>query len=310
MDSRRRTTPAQGTSWARTPDGDLDLCARVESLDLAAVNIVRLTSSRVDIVRTARQVRDCDPGWYAIVLPLCGEATLEQGGHQAVLDEEHLALYTSSEPFRVRIDRPAGPACLIRVQVPRSLLSLPKPRLDEILAAPISATRGVGALLAGFLAQLSAGHGDYTPADLSRLGTVLVDLMNATLAHPLDAELPDTAGPPPLLLNIIAFIEQRLDDPDLSPSSIASAHFISVSYLHRLFQTHHTMTVAAFVRTQRLQRARRDLSDAQLRAVPIHRIAARWGFADHATFTRTFRAHFGVPPSGYRLFTHTDEAGR
>jgi AraC-like DNA-binding protein len=175
--------------------------------------------------------------------------------------------------------------------------------LDETLAVPISAISGVGALLSGFLAQLSAGQGDYTHADLPRLGNVLVDLMNATLAHPLDAKLPDSAGPPPLLLRIIAFIEQHLDDARLSPTTIASAHFISVSHLHRLFQAHHHMTVAAFVRTQRLQRARRDLSDPQLLAVPIHRIAARWGFADHATFTRTFRAQFGVPPSSYRLLT-------
>jgi AraC-like DNA-binding protein len=282
---------------------DPDFCARVESLDLAAVNVVRLTSSQVDIVRTPRQVRDFDPEFYSIILPLCGQVMLEQRDRHALLDDEHLALYSSSQPFRVRINPSAGPACLLRVQVPRPLLSLPESRLGRVLAVPLPSTSGVGALLAGFLAQLSAGHGDYTHADLSRLSNVLIDLINATLAHPLDVDSLRSPSQPPLLLRIVSFIEQHLEDPELSPASIAAAHFISVSYLHRQFQAHHTTTVAAFIRNQRLQRARRDLTDPQLRALPIHRIAARWGFADHATFTRAFRAHFGVPPSDFRVLT-------
>src|SRR5690348_2350257 len=81
-------------------DSDLDFCARVESFDLAAAKVVRLTTSRVDIVRTSRQIRAFDPELYAIVLPICGQALLEQRGHRALLDDEHMALYSSSQPFR------------------------------------------------------------------------------------------------------------------------------------------------------------------------------------------------------------------
>lgn len=280
-----------------------DFAASVESLDLAAVNIVRLTCSPVDVVRTLRQVRDFDPEFHSIVVPQSGRVLLEQGGRQAVLEEGSLASYTSSQPFRVHIDGPEGPASvasLLRVQVPRALLPLPAARLDEVVAVALSGTGGVGALLTGFLDRLARDADEYTAADLSRLGTVLADLLNATLAHRLDADGPRHLGQSSLPVRVTAFVERHLDEPGLSPASIAAAHHIAVGYLHRLFQAHHATTVGAFVRGRRLERARRDLTDPQLRALPIHRIAARWGFADHATFTRAFRAHFGIPPSEYR----------
>ncbi|WP_329520809.1 MULTISPECIES: helix-turn-helix domain-containing protein [Thermomonosporaceae] len=37
-----------------------------------------------------------------------------------------------------------------------------------------------------------------------------------------------------------------------------------------------------------------------MRTVPVHDIAARWGFTHHSVFTRAFRAAFDVPPSEYR----------
>ncbi|MFG3357423.1 helix-turn-helix domain-containing protein [Streptomyces griseofuscus] len=45
---------------------------------------------------------------------------------------------------------------------------------------------------------------------------------------------------------------------------------------------------------------RRDLADPALRDMPVHRIADRWGFKGHPTFTRAFRAAFGTSPQDYR----------
>jgi AraC-like DNA-binding protein len=133
------------------------------------------------------------------------------------------------------------------------------------------------------------------------LGTVVVDLLSALLAHALDADAllsPETHRQT-LVLRIRAFVQQHLHDPHLSPPAIAAAHNISTSYLHRLFQQEDE-TVAALIRNQRLDHARRDLADPALRTTPIHTIAARWGFPRAADFTRAFRAAYGMPPSDYR----------
>jgi AraC-like DNA-binding protein len=77
-----------------------------------------------------------------------------------------------------------------------------------------------------------------------------------------------------------------------------------VSYLHRLFrQRNGGRTVAAWIREQRLERARRDLADPDQRATAVHAIAARWGFRHAADFSRAFRRAYGMPPRDYREAT-------
>ncbi|MEU6719577.1 helix-turn-helix domain-containing protein [Nonomuraea sp. NPDC046802] len=91
-----------------------------------------------------------------------------------------------------------------------------------------------------------------------------------------------------------------MHDGELNPRSIAAAHHISVSYLHRLFQEQ-GFTVAAWMRDQRLGRTGRDLADPALADVPIHEIAGRWGFGRAADFSRAFRAFYGISPREFRL---------
>ncbi|MGH3241637.1 MAG: helix-turn-helix domain-containing protein, partial [Spirillospora sp.] len=58
--------------------------------------------------------------------------------------------------------------------------------------------------------------------------------------------------------------------------------------------------VAGWARTQRLERARRDLTDPSQRATPVQAVAARWGFAHASDFSRAFRRAYGMSPRDYR----------
>ncbi|MFF3455345.1 helix-turn-helix domain-containing protein [Streptomyces sp. NPDC002730] len=67
-------------------------------------------------------------------------------------------------------------------------------------------------------------------------------------------------------------------------------------------------TVAARLRRQRMEAARRDLADPALCGTPIHAIAARWGFPRAADFSRAHRTAYGTTPKGYRhLALHNPE---
>ncbi|MFE4047964.1 helix-turn-helix domain-containing protein [Streptomyces sp. YIM B13518] len=83
---------------------------------------------------------------------------------------------------------------------------------------------------------------------------------------------------------------------------MAAAHQISTRSLYKLFQEE-GLTVAAWVRERRLENCRRALADPALNSRPVHAIAARWGFADSAHFSRAFRAAYGMPPKEYRQLT-------
>ncbi|WP_206641596.1 helix-turn-helix domain-containing protein [Nonomuraea polychroma] len=124
------------------------------------------------------------------------------------------------------------------------------------------------------------------------------------LFQPARIQAGPAAGPPrqALALRIRTYIQRHLHDSELTPRSVAAAHHISVSHLHRLFQEQGD-TVSAWIRDQRLERTRRDLADAALIDVPIYKIAARWGFTRAADFSRAFRTAYGVSPREFRSQT-------
>jgi len=59
-------------------------------------------------------------------------------------------------------------------------------------------------------------------------------------------------------------------------------------------------TVAGWIRHRRLERCRRDLLDPAQHDVPVSAVAARWGLANPAHFSRAFRAAYGLAPVEYR----------
>ncbi|QKG21568.1 helix-turn-helix domain-containing protein [Actinomadura verrucosospora] len=279
--------------------GPFRTCMR--TLDLGTVNVVELTLPSSEVLRTSALVRRSDPELCSVIFPVQGRLLLSQADRQAVLGAHDFALYDSSLPFRLKIAIDGEPAKLVRAHLPRALVGMPAAAMGRLLARPLPGRTGVGGLLVRYLADLAANAADYRPADLPRLDAIAHDLLAAAVAHHLDAEPASSndAHRQGLLLRIEAFIRQHLRDPDLSPEMIAVAHHISLGHLHRLFGARDT-TVAVWIRRQRLERARRDLRNPDLQAVPVHRIAVHWGFRDHSTFTRAFRAAYGVPPKEYR----------
>ncbi|SOR83556.1 MULTISPECIES: helix-turn-helix domain-containing protein [Streptomyces] len=90
-------------------------------------------------------------------------------------------------------------------------------------------------------------------------------------------------------------ILRNLSDPGLSPSDIAAAHFMSVRYLHKLFELER-VTVGEWIRTQRLERCRRDLLRSPALGYGVAAVARRWDFVSPSHFSSAFRAAYGVTP--------------
>jgi AraC-like DNA-binding protein len=273
----------------------------LRALDLTAVDVVQLTCSPSEIVRTPKLIRQYDPELCCVIMVLSGKLAVGQAGRETVLGERELAVYDSSQPFQLGLAAGTETMTIVRAHMPREFLGLPAQKVERLLGRSLPGGAGVGGLLTQFLSNVTTGSAEYRPTDLPRLGTVARDLMTALVTHHLDADdaIPDDSRRRTLLLRIDTFVQQHLSDPQLTPRAIAAAHHISVSYLHRLFAARDT-TVAAWIRHQRLERARRELADPALLGEPVHHIAARWGFKDHPTFTRAFRAAYGVSPRDYR----------
>ncbi|WP_198169088.1 helix-turn-helix domain-containing protein [Herbidospora daliensis] len=268
-----------------------DFWAEMTAVDLGLIQISRVRSASFEARRTTRRIRQSDPEFYQLNYTVTGRSGLEQQGRQCSLSAGDFVLYDTSRPFHAwSAATPSQPPHGIVVQFPHRAIPLPPGTVDRLLAQPIPGRTGVNGLLAGLLMRLAGPRP--APAPLT---TTILEMITGLLAdHAGVAEPGDVP-----LIRIQAFIEDRLADSGLSPSSVAQAHHMSLRNLQRLFERH-GLTAATWIRDRRLARARRDLTDPRCDTLAVRSIGARWGFQNDAHFNRTFRAAYGVSPGAYR----------
>ena len=89
-----------------------------------------------------------------------------------------------------------------------------------------------------------------------------------------------------------AFLDERLDQPQLGPLDIVSAFGCSRATIHRLFTIEGG--VRTYVRNQRLAQCFEELAMNPLPGRYIYEVAERWGFNSAAHFSRAFRNRYGL----------------
>ncbi|MFJ4525909.1 helix-turn-helix domain-containing protein [Streptomyces sp. NPDC088810] len=298
-----------------------DFRAQLRVMELGPVTVWRTAFSPATFRRTQRRIRRDDAELYHLSLLTDGRLTLvhERGGTATIgagdvlVDASRQACTSHAYTSAATAEGRPGVVAGVGVDLPKNLLPLPQRQVERVLGHGLSVRTGPGLLLADFLTGLDRQAEVLRPADGPRLGTVTLDLVSAFFAHALDAEaaLPAETRYEILGRRIRTFIEQHLPDPELTPSRVAAAHHISLSHLHRVFGEHTPgETVAAWIRTQRLERIRADLADPALRDRPIHALATRWGMPRASHFTRAFRAAYGLSPRDYRATACRSEQPR
>lgn len=271
--------------------------------ELGPVRLAVLTFPEVRAMRTPTLIRRSDPERYGLNLITGGSLWHEQRDRDCLLRTGDLLLHDISLPNDARAMPSAGSGSMLMLHFPKSALPLRPERLGRLLAHRMPGDTGMNAVLVSYLTRLASvvERSEVSEPEMERLGGIALDLAAATLAAQIDAEdrlTPETRGQA-LLHRIEAFIDHNLADPDLTPTTIADHHHISLAYLHKLFQPRE-LTAAASIRHRRLERCRTDLADPRLNSHPVHTIGARWGFRTPADFSRAFRTAYGQPPGEYR----------
>jgi AraC-like DNA-binding protein len=280
-------------------DPDTPLRGEIAAGQLGPVSVGRVkTSTPHSVYRTPGLIRRDSPELYRVALAMSGHACLLQDGRAAQLRPGQFTLYDFTRPYELAY---RSGVQLAVFSFPRQMLALPADLVARLTAVPVSTDGGTGALAAPLLRRVALDLDSYRPASAARLSTVVMNLVTTAVAEHADqtGSLSAESREQTLLLRIHAFIEQHLSDADLAPGLVAAAHYISVRYLYRLFETQGT-TVAAWIRHRRLERCRADLADPALRTAPVSAVAARWGLPDSAHFSRLFRRTYGQPPAEYR----------
>ncbi|TDC09698.1 helix-turn-helix domain-containing protein [Nonomuraea longispora] len=243
---------------------------------------------------------------YHLLIPLAGRLEVVRGHERFSAGVGDLLVH--GVPCVIACDvwppdgRFAFQAMCITVPKPLLNVNLPAEHLDGLLSRPLSSTEGIGGLLTDFTVNISQSAHELRPADGQRLGMTLASLISALFLHALEAEGVSVSGRShrhALALRVQGFIQRHLREPDLTPRVLATAHHISISYLHRVFQDE-GLRVTAWIKAQRLERVRHDLADPALRHVPIRVVASGWGFSHASDFSRAFRRAYGISASEFR----------
>jgi AraC-like DNA-binding protein len=269
----------------------LDGRDRLRFGEIGALRVAELSAGGPGVARLA--ARRPGPEVCKIDVLVRGSGVVEQDGRQARLRPGDLALVDLSRPVRWAM----APMTLVAVVFPRALLPLAADDTARLTGVRIAGDRGPAALASSLARRLAVDLDENRTG--TRLGAAVLDLLAVGLASRIDRDVPADTRQRALLLRVQAFIEQRLADPELSPSTIAAAHHISLRYLYALFADEEA-SVAGWIRQRRLERCRRDLLDPALQEWPVSTIAAQWGLGNAAHFSRSFRAAYGVTPVEYR----------
>ena len=280
---QKPTEPFHSTLHAM-PLGDSILCQQHASAYTAEHSLRDIARSSADHILAA--------------LNLEGSFQYRHDKRRTLSATGDLLIFDTTRPWQLEI--PQGDHKVLAMRIERSSLLplLNAPTLPTVQKLTDSQFAG---LLGGYLRSLAALDAAPSAAE----GQALAENFTGLLALALGAreETRQTAGRTGLkaarLCAIRKHVEQKLNDPELTPAMVALHFGITPRYLHILFEET-GVSFSRWVQTRRLKKCYDDLTDPACARLNIAEIAYRWGFSDQAHFGRCFRSLYGITPGEAR----------
>lgn len=246
--------------------------------------------------RSWAQVQSSPIDYVVVLINRGGREAVTQGGASTTMRAGDVVVWDSTLPFSFHVAEPLSKRSLF---IPRATLRDFAAREVDVADAVFDSTSPATELLTSYLDVLGRTIDKLPPAAVASARDATLNLVAAALEPEQSQQLPRRAAPGSTALRhtIEQWIEENLAQVDLSPSTIAIQHHLSVRTVHRIFERSGD-SVGSFIRARRLARARQELANTD---DPITDIAARWQFYDSSHFTRAFRAQYGISPSEYRF---------
>ncbi|MFH8658224.1 AraC-like ligand-binding domain-containing protein [Streptomyces afghaniensis] len=310
----RMTTPSDATagerleSWRDAVSRSLvpmtvlprecaDFRASLHAAQVGQVQMSVITAEPHSVARTRRHIASDAPDLLQLTLQLSGQGVLTQKDRQARVRPGELVVYDTRSPFTYDLRQSHTGLVLM---FPRTMLPITERDLTRVTATPVPCRDGLGQVVQPLLYGLARQMAHLESRGTPRLADHVVGLIGTLLAEQAGADRStEEDGPGVLTQRLLAYMEERLADPGLSPEGIAAAHRISRRYLYTLLAAE-GHTVSGWIREQRLDRCRRDLADPAMDHLPVGAIGGRWGFSDPAHFSHAFKAAYGMSPRAAR----------
>jgi len=227
---------------------------------------------------------------------MAGELRLEQETRSCMLTPGSFALLDPRLPYEGYF---SGQSQLLVCKLPRRDLVSRLGQTRELVARALTSSTGDQALLSSFLSKLPEHCGKMSMAVAQLVENLILDLPAVIFANKLHRP-PRVANSRVLMrLNIRAFVEANLRDPELDGTRIATASGISLRYANSVLADEGT-SLSRLILERRLERCHAALGDRVQTHRSISEIALGWGFSDMTHFGRCFKKRYGVLPKDFR----------
>lgn len=270
---------------------ETEFSGRMRSTLLGEMIVHVMEASPLSIERGTRKIRR--DGLEHFVLHLNPTPALaEINGREIAIPSQRVSINDLSRTSR-RSEVPELGSIIVSMS--RELVTEAIGHSDKLHGSIVE--HGAGALLIAHLRQLAqlAPTVDENAAPAVAKGTA--HLLAACLAPSRDnAERARPMIESATLFRARSYIEAHLGDFDLGPEAICKQVAVSRSTLFRLFEAFGG--VSSYILQRRLRAARRNLSDARVKA-RISEVASKYGFSSDARFSREFKKNFGVSPRDF-----------
>jgi AraC family transcriptional activator of tynA and feaB len=280
-----------------TPDNGLHFDAEMCAGKIGALDIILFENSAMKVTRTRSQCSTRDNDDLFFCQQLQGQLEIQQAGRETLLTKGDMVLIDPMLPYSGNFR--SGSKLLV-LKLRRQELRARLGETNGFVGLSSAGKNNEHSLTADFMATLPRWAGKICSSTSELMQTYCVDLIATSigkLAGGSGRLISSTRAS--ALMAVRMAIEARLQDPSLTPSTIAAAAGITVRYANLLLAPQGT-SLSRLMLSRRLDRCRKTLGDSSQAHRTISDIAYGWGFSDMTHFSRTFKAAFGMLPSAYR----------
>jgi len=268
--------------------------AEVQSHQMGASVLATIRSADTEVHRTPQLAVRADAGYVKLMWQLTGAMEIEQDHRRAVITPGEACVCDTARPYRVSLMDNSHFAVLT---LPYDALPGWEQVSQAVCGAQLQDVVTAKAALGALMALLHTPPAD-DPEGTENVLRAIQWMLAASLRRSTSlAGSNDSGGA--RIGKAQMYVLDHISDPNLDPDELASALHMSRRALYLLFKEYR-MTPGRMIHDLRLERCQKALCDPTQETRSVTEIAFDNGFQDAATFSRLFKAQYGVAPSECR----------
>lgn len=285
------------TQQVAEPLNPRNFSGRLVRADVGDLRFVEFWSDAAVVRHSRAHIARSSGAYFLVRLQLGNESVCSQGGEDVRLRAGDFSLCDTARPYQLSFNRPVS---ILTMRVAKNVLQRYVGSPENLVDVSVSGSSGAGALASRVIRDIWNSSDVALGAGVApRCANVVLELIASAYVGISRGRADRSCLATALRLRIMDHIDQRLCDPDLSPSTVAQALKISSRHVHRLF-AQQGGTVTRYILQRRLEKCRAALADPLLGGLSLTHICSEYGFRSLPHFSRLFHNEYGMAPRDYR----------